>query len=153
MIIKSKMKLDQKTHKGLKAIYYDTKSPYGFSSATRFYKKAKKKFPKTTRAIVKEFFSKEETASRFRLARQKFKRTVFSTRRPNLEFLADLADIPSLARFNKGFRYILIIQDLFTKEIISLAALRSKKAKEVASIFEKVFKKRTPKILFTDQVI
>lgn len=62
---------------------------------------------------------------------------------------ADLVDMQLYEKENKGFKYILIVINCFTKYVWAYP-LKSKTAREVAQALEKVFKIQTPIHLCTD---
>jgi len=66
-------------------------------------------------------------------------------------FQADLVEMQPYAKENKGYRYILMVIDTYSKYLWA-APLKSKGAKEVAQVFEKtVLHQRVPRNLQTDQ--
>eukprot|EP00732_Lithocolla_globosa_P000347 Lithocolla_globosa_v1_NODE_99_length_6376_cov_39.997943.p1 type:complete len:333 gc:universal NODE_99_length_6376_cov_39.997943:3284-2286(-) len=67
------------------------------------------------------------------------------------QWAADLADLLRLVKDNDGFRYLLTVIDIFSKQAWAVP-LKNKDAKTVASAFEKIFttSKRTPLKLQTD---
>ena len=72
------------------------------------------------------------------------KRNVFSRRHvysPDVDntWTADLADMQKYARTNKGYRYILVVLDLFSRYSWA-RPLKNKTGVEVASAFEEIFK-------------
>lgn len=64
-------------------------------------------------------------------------------------FQADLVEMIPYARFNKGFRYILVVIDTFSKYVWAFPVKR-KTGKEVATAMRKVLKQRVPRNLQTD---
>ena len=62
---------------------------------------------------------------------------------------ADLKDMQSFSKQNKGFKYILTVIDLFSKYAYSVL-LKSKKADVVIEAFRMLFKTRKPTKLWTD---
>ena len=63
---------------------------------------------------------------------------------------ADLKDMQSLAKENDGFKYLLNVIDLFSKTAYSIP-LKSKSSEVIIDAFERLFKNRRPKKLWTDQ--
>ena len=63
---------------------------------------------------------------------------------------ADLVDLPTLSKKNSGFRYILMIIDVFSKYGWSVP-LKTKTGTEVASALQKIFKEKKPKKLWVDK--
>ena len=65
-------------------------------------------------------------------------------------FGADLVDMQSLSRQNKGFKYILMIEDVFSKYGWAIP-IKSKTGPAVKEALEKVFKNHVPKKLWVDK--
>lgn len=65
---------------------------------------------------------------------------------------ADLSILESIAKYNKGYKYLLCVIDIFSK-IAHIEPLKTKSGKEVASAFLKIFKKFNgkPKNIQVDQ--
>lgn len=64
---------------------------------------------------------------------------------------ADLKDMQSLSKSNKGYKYLLNVIDLFSKHAYSIP-LKSKTSKDIITAFEKLFGMgRKPNRLWTDQ--
>lgn len=148
-----KMKLTKKQNEKLAEIYFDVNSSAGFSGPETVYKKAKKTMPSLKKSSVEYFFTTKEIPSRFRKTRNKFRRTVFIVRKPRHQFGMDLADLRSLAKFNKNFGWICVIQDLFTRQLISLTPQKTKTSVETAKSIESAFVNNPPppKIIYSDK--
>ena len=110
--------------------------------------------PRITLKKVKYWFSTQRIPSKFSQSKKKFARPIFITRAPDIQWLADLGDFKNEARYNKKYRYLLIVQDLFTRQILALVPLRTKKSKEVTAVFLELFEKlgKKPKILNTGEI-
>lgn len=63
---------------------------------------------------------------------------------------ADLVDMSSLAKFNKGTKFLLSVIDIFSK-YGWLVPLKDKKGESVAKAFEKIFKERKPNKIWVDE--
>ncbi len=140
--------------KALNKIYYNPKNRAGFSSQFKLYLEAKKQLPTLTLEQVKNWWKTQNIPSRFALRRKKFSRALFITGAANNTWLADLADFTKLAKYNRGYKWMLIIEDLFSRKLKALIPQKSKTAKETATSLENVFarEKTTPKKFLTDQV-
>lgn len=84
-------------------------------------------------------------------ARSKFKRRRFIQYGLDDTFASDLAQLDQYARENKGYKYILVVIDSFSK-FLWTRPLKTKTAQEVAKAMENIFRqsKRIPKKLVTD---
>ena len=62
----------------------------------------------------------------------------------------DLVDMQKYSRMNKGYKYIFTNIDIFSKYAWSFP-LKTKTIKEIKPCFEKIFKERKPKFIWSDQ--
>ena len=62
----------------------------------------------------------------------------------------DLVDMSKYSRMNKGYKYILTNIDIFSK-YAWVFFIKSKTIKEIKSCFQKIFKERKPKYIWSDQ--
>ena len=138
------------TTKVLKTIYYDTKSPGGFSSALKLYKAAKQKLPDLKLSDVKLFLRGELTYTLHKQARRKFKRNPVIVAHPGEQWQADLMDMTQWSKYNNGFNYILTIIDIFTKKAFAVP-IKKKQGDLVADAFKKIFENTAPTYLQTDK--
>ena len=67
------------------------------------------------------------------------KRKVYSTFKDNI-WGADLADMQLTSKFNKGFRFLLCVIDIFSK-YSWVVPLKSKKRVSIVNTFQSIFKK------------
>ena len=63
---------------------------------------------------------------------------------------ADLVEMGKFSDWNKGFKYLLMVIDVFSK-FGWIEPLKNKKGETVAAAFEKIFKFRQPRLLWTDK--
>lgn len=141
----------ESTNKILKGLYYDTKSPAGFSTARKLWVAARKKKPGITLKQVQQWLKAQDIYSKFARPRRKFSRATFVSNHPNQIWVADLADLSPLKRYNNGYKYLLICQDLFTRKLKALVAQKNKTAKLTSESFDKIFTKEHPAKLGTDR--
>ena len=64
-------------------------------------------------------------------------------------FAADLAEMQKFSKINKGYRYLLTYIDIFSKHAFAIP-LKDKKGITIKNALEKIFIKRKPKFLWTD---
>ena len=62
----------------------------------------------------------------------------------------DLVDMQKYSKMNKGYKYIFTNIDIFSK-YVWLFSLKSKTIKDIKPCFEKMFKQRKPKYIWSDQ--
>ena len=79
------------------------------------------------------------------------KRKVYSSFRDNI-WGADLADMQLLNKFNKGFRFLLYVIDIYSKYAWAIP-LKDKKGISIANVFQKVLddSKRKPNKIWVDK--
>ena len=63
---------------------------------------------------------------------------------------SDLVDMQKLSKWNKGYKYLLMVLDLFSK-YGWIVPLKTKTGLEVSKAFESIFKKGKPKKLWVDK--
>ena len=66
------------------------------------------------------------------------KRTVYSGLRDNI-WGVDLADMQLISKFNKGFRFLLCVIDIFSK-YAWVIPLKDKKGVSIVNVFQKILK-------------
>ena len=62
----------------------------------------------------------------------------------------DLVDMVKYSRMNKGYRYIFTNIDIFSKYAWSFP-IKSKKISEIKPCFQKIFKERKPRFIWSDK--
>ncbi|MCH2405979.1 MAG: hypothetical protein MK200_07280, partial [Nitrosopumilus sp.] len=82
--------------------------------------------------------------------RKKFLKRFVFVRQVDDIWGADLVDMQTLSKKNNGFKYILMVIDIFSKYGWALP-LKTKTGREVADAFKIIFKDNTPKKLWTDK--
>ena len=95
---------------------------------------------KTKGSGVKSILQNEQLAEELRKpVIEKFKkRKVYSAFKDNI-WGADLADIQLISKFNKGFRFLLCVIDIFSK-YAWVVALKDKKGVSIVNAFKKILK-------------
>ena len=134
-------------------LYYDTKAPYAYSTATKLYREAKRHLPAITLGQVEDWLKSQETYQRFAQSKHKFQRATFIEPRPGRTWTADLADMSKLAKENKGYKWLLVVCDMASRFLIGLVPQKNKTGQETAQSFQKLLSEvdTVPKILFTDK--
>ena len=79
------------------------------------------------------------------------KRTVYSRSKDNI-WGADLADMQLISKFNKGFRFLLCVIDIFSK-YVWVVPLKDKKGISIVNAFQKILKEsdRKPNKIWVDK--
>jgi hypothetical protein len=65
------------------------------------------------------------------------------------QYQADLADMSNISRFNTGFRYILIVIDIFSRYAWAIP-VKNKQPSSMVDAFKRILKVRRPDKLQTD---
>ena len=79
------------------------------------------------------------------------KRTVYSRFKDNI-WSADLADMQLISKFNKGFRFLLCVIDIFSK-YAWVVPLKDEKGVSIVDAFQKIldYSNRKPKKIWVDK--
>ena len=134
----------------LKKIYYDPKSPAGFSSVQKLYDVAKLELPKLTLSEVRRFLRGQITYTLHKQAKRKFKRNPVIVAHPGEQWQGDLMDMTQWSKFNGGHNYILTLIDIFSKKGYAIP-IKRKQGEHVAKALEGIFKHEKPTYLQTDK--
>ena len=104
------MKLPPHIEKKLSEAYYKPASSSGYSSPYKLWLSLKNTEPNLTLAQVRYWFSTKDVPSRYQQARKKFPRTITVTRAANVQWLSDLCDFKNLMKYNRNYRYLMVVQ-------------------------------------------
>lgn len=133
--------LSEEQKKYLEKKYTNTSFKGAFTSAKNFYRAIKNdgKYDNISLAQINRFLSSLSafTLHRERRRSRKFMKIISAYK---LHIMgADLIDYTSIAKFNKGKKFCLIMQDFFTRKIF-LKALPSKKGKAVLNAIKEIYR-------------
>ena len=104
-----------------------------------------------TLASVREWLRENETYTLHKPVRYKFKRNRVIVNEIDDQWQADLVDISSLSRFNKGYKFLLTCIDVFSK-YAWVVPLRNKTSSSLVNAFQSLLDLgRSPVKLQTDQ--
>ena len=137
--------------KYLKSIYFDPSHPASFGGPDRLYKIVKKEGKYTiSHSQIKKWIQKQEFYSRNKGVKRNFQRGRVIVAGIDDQFDADLASLIYYADDNDGYKYLLVVIDIFSR-YGWVQPLKDKTAKEIVSAFDKILKEgRIPKCLCTD---
>ena len=129
--------------------YFDTKSPVAFTSPLALYREAKKCYPSLSFQQVKTWLQSKDTYTLHKPVRYNFPRNrVIVTR---IDEQADLVNISSLARFNKGYKFLLTCIDVFSK-FAWVVPLKNESGETLVNGFQSILDiGRSPEKLQTDK--
>lgn len=136
----------------LKRIYEDPRDPGSFGGIQRLFKSAKAQGVPVNLEQVKEFAKSERPYQFHKPARKRFSRNPTIVSGIDVQWQADLVDMQSLSRYNKGFKYILTVIDCFSKFAWAVP-LKAKTGLIVREAFKQIFETahRSPRKLQTDK--
>ena len=139
-------------HDILNDLCYSLKSPASYGSAKTLFKHAKVKIPSINLREVQEWLSKQLSYSLHKPIARKFTtRPVVVYSRDEL-WQMDLVDLSNISKWNKGYKFILVVIDVFSK-FAWLIPLKSKEASNVKEGLVSLFSatKRRPAMIQTDK--
>ena len=132
----------------LKRLYYDSRSSAGYASIDKLTEASN--LPRST---VRKWLQSQPTYTLHAPARsQGYPTRRYIVHDIDEQWQADLADMSALAEYNKGYKFILTVIDIFTRYAWA-RALRSKRGGELAAAFADIFTTdgRIPRRVQTDQ--
>ena len=137
--------------KYLRDIYLDPSHPASFSNPQTLYKVAKKEGKyKISHSQIKKWIQKQESYSRNKSVKRKFQRGRVIVAGIDDQFDADLASLVYYANDNDGYKYLLVVIDIFSR-YAWVQLLKDKTAPEIVNGFDKILSGgRIPKHLRTD---
>ena len=137
--------------KYLKDIYFDPSQPASFGSPDRLYETVKKEGKyKISHGQIKKWIQKQESYSRNKGVKRNFQRGRVIVAGIDDQFDADLASLIYYADDNDGYKYLLVVIDIFSR-FAWAEPLKDKTANEIISAFDKILSDgRIPRWLRTD---
>ena len=117
--------------------YFDTKSPVAFTSPLALYREAKKRYPSLTFQQVNTWLQSKDTYTLHKPVRYNFPRNRVIVTGIDDQWQADLVDISSLARFNKGYKFLLTCIDVFSK-FAWVVPLKNKSGETLVNGFQSI---------------
>ena len=131
--------------------YFDTKSPVTFTNPLALYRETKKRYASLTFCQVKTWLQSKDTYALHKPVRFNFPRNRVIVTEINDQWQADLVDISSLARFKKGYKFLLTCIDLFFK-FAWVVPLKNKSGQSLVNGFQSILDLgRSPEKLKTDK--
>ena len=96
-------------------IYQDTKNPNSYGSIQGLLQNAKKILPSIKRDDVVNFLKSQKAYTLHRVTNKRFLRRRVLAPKPGIIASCDLADLTSLAKYNEGYKYILVFVGVFSR--------------------------------------
>lgn len=134
----------------LEEVYRDPKHPGSFGGAEKIqWAMRNVKDVDIPVPEVQNWLKKKETYTKYRTARKNFKRNPIIALHIDEQWQGDLAEVGNMADKNQGVRYLLVLIDVVSRYLF-VEPLKTKRGVDVLTALKKIFKKRKPKKLQTD---
>ena len=133
------------SEKKIEKLYYNPTQPGSYSGFSSF-----EIYIDIPKGIVKNWLLDQDTYNLHRPIRKKFKRNRIIVSGIDDTWQADLIDLQNFSKENNGFKYLLTVIDVFSK-YAWVFPIQNKTNKAIISSFQKIFQKRRPKKIHTDQ--
>ena len=128
--------------------YTNLKAPASFTSVTKL---KKHHFPDQDAGVLRDALLSIDTYSKHKPIRRQFTRHKTITGSIDQQWQLDLMDMQSLARFNDGFRYVLVAIDVFSRHAWA-TPIKSKGGRDVTEAFQSITQQeRKPYCIQTDK--
>ncbi|XP_041350704.1 uncharacterized protein LOC121369716 [Gigantopelta aegis] len=129
----------------LESLYYDAKHPGSYAGPVKLYQavKAEGKF-KISLARIKTWLKGQETYTMTHQVRRKYPRNTYAVEGLDSHWQSDLMDMVSLAKYNDGVKYLMVIIDLFSR-FLWVLPLKSKTGKHVVEALTELWKSKSRK--------
>lgn len=133
-------------------LYYNLKNPIAFSSAKRFINFLNKQHYKTEQKNASDWLMSQRAYTLHKTRRVRFQRNKYNLANIADFWQADLMDMQSLSRKNRGYKYILAVIDCFSK-FGWCVPIKKKQPSEIINGFRIIFEKcqYRPRNLHTDK--
>ena len=146
-LFKSMSTVQTNVAKRLKEAYFDIESPGGYAGIDALEREVKE-----PRADVRKWLRQQRTYTLHAPARKRFPTRHYQVSKMDQEWQADLVDMISYGRDNRGFKYILVAIDILSRYTWA-EPLKSKTGDEIVRAFRAIFRRdgRKPRFIQTDQ--
>lgn len=134
----------------LSKIYYDVSARGSFGGIDSLFRQSKKYNPQILKADVKKWLEKQEDYGVHFPFRKSVQTSRIIVKGINYMWKMDLMDMSSLARYNGGVKYVLLVIDDFSR-YVWVAPLRSKSGDDVVSKIKGIFSIKKPIYVRTDK--
>jgi hypothetical protein len=133
----------------LKKIFYDPSNPASFSTLEKLYDATGRKIKKS---VIQKWLQKQKAYTLHKPRRKRFKRNYYDLTNFSDLWQSDLICWESLASQNDGYKYILVVIDVFSKFAYTVP-LKAKTADSIIEAFKLIFEKTDlkPMQLSTDK--
>lgn len=126
--------------------YYNLNYPESYTTKTALEKRFKGEIDKE---VIDEWAQSQKTITEYAPSRKTFLRRPTVAHKKDSVWAIDTAFFIPLAKYNRGYKYLVICVDVLTKYVRGVP-LKTKKPSEVVEGFKKLFKKAKPDIIYAD---
>ena len=129
----------------IKEIYENLDHTASYSGVDKLYKYIKQKNDRLDigKKDIEQFLRSQDGCTYHGNVPRRFVRRPIKVCRPGLIIGSDLADFTEkIAKHNNGFRYVVILMDIFSRKV-SLTAVRRKTCSKIAKILDEYLKNST----------
>ncbi len=136
----------------LNSVYNNPSSPAYLAGINAVYREAKKKLSKLTIKDVREFLYKQDVYTLHKPIRKRFPRNRVIAAGLDTDWQTDLIDLKALAKYNRGFKYLLTCVDILSK-YLWVVPIKNKKPESTVAAFKDIFKQsgRKPWRIMSDR--
>ena len=137
--------------KYLEEIYFNPEHPASFQGPERLYESVKKEGKyKISHGKIRQWIQKQESYSRNKGVKRQFEKSRVIVAGIDDQFDADLASLITYADENDGYKYLLVVIDIFSC-YGWVEPLKDKTAREIVNAFDKILSEgHVPKCLRSD---
>ena len=137
--------------KYLEQIYFNPEHPASFEGPKRLYESVKKEGRyKISHGQIKRWIQKQESYSRNKGVKQQFERGRVIVAGIDDQFDADLASLSAYADENDGYKYLLVVIDIFSR-YAWVEPIKDKTSLQIVNAFDKILSEgHIPKCLRSD---
>ena len=134
-----------------RGIYYNPKHPAAYGGVEAVFCAVKKDRVNISRRQIKEWLAEQPVYTLHKPIRKNFKRNRVLVDKIDQQWQAALVDMASLAKYNKGFKYLLTCIDVLSKYAWAVH-LKNKTGLALTKAFKHILKSgRKPYLLQTDK--
>lgn len=136
----------------LRELYYTPGKPGAYAGPEKFYQAVKQEGKyKIGRQRIRQFLNNEDSYSLYKPIRKTFPRSKVIVNTIDSMWDGDLADVSNIASHNDGYKFLLVLIDIFSRYLF-IVPLKNKHHQNIVDGLKLVFqKRRKPNTLRTDK--
>lgn len=136
----------------LRELYYTPGKPGAYVGPEKFYQAVKQEGKyKIGRQRIRQFLNNEDSYSLYKPIRKTFPRSKVKVNTIDSMWDGDLADVSNIASHNDGYKFLLVLNDIFSRYLF-IVPLKNKHHQNIVDGLKLVFqKRRKPNTLRTNK--